>query len=123
MRRATGRRLAVMAASTTMAAAALGTAAQGAAAASSTCWIPIGTQMCRTEAISANPAGHFVHIDITPKVKYKVFDVDTGVTVDEDTTGWLGTRKTIVGMYGRYRIQAERTWFTTNIAWATLNNN
>jgi hypothetical protein len=95
--------------------------AQMATAASDTCWMVSQPYTCQTRSIPANPNGHFVHIDISPRVAYVVKDSVNGAVVSSGTSGWTGTRKTITGLYGRYHIESRDVGPFR--AFATINNN
>ncbi len=108
---------------TSLAATSLFLAARPAHAASNTCWMVTAPLKCTTNAVSANPNGNFVHINISPRVKYQVIDSSNGVVVSSGTSGWLGARKTIAGLYGRYQIKAEIAGSFVDSGWATIGNN
>lgn len=95
-------------------------------AASHTCWMAKEPYKCTTESVSAHPINHFVHIDISPRVKYRVIDTNNGAVVSSGTSGWTGTRKTIGGLYSRYHVKAEALGplgIGPVRAFATINNN
>lgn len=96
-------------------------------AASNTCWmaiLPRSHNSCTTTSVSANPNGHFVHINISPRVAYRVIDSSNGAVVSSGTSGLLGTRKTITGLYSRYHIKAELPGpLSGPNAFATIDNN
>jgi len=99
--------------------------AKPAFAASNTCWMLRPPWKCTTTSVSANPNGHFIHIDIAPRVAYRVVDSDNGVVVNSGTSSWFGTRKTITGLYGHYHIKAKTVQLLGLMNWqfATINNN
>ncbi|MDY7228036.1 hypothetical protein [Hyalangium rubrum] len=92
-------------------------AAPSAFAASNTCKMAKEPWKCTTQSVPANPQGNFVHIDVSPRVKYKVYDSKNGAMVHSGRGGWTGTRKTITGLYGKYHVKAEGPGFVT------INNN
>ncbi|HLM47173.1 MAG TPA: hypothetical protein VK458_25120, partial [Myxococcaceae bacterium] len=86
--------------------AAIFTVAQPAQAASNTCRM-LKKRDCTTTSVRANPNGHFVHIDVSPRVSYIVYDSDNGVAVKRGRSAAVGTRQTITGLYGRYHVKAK----------------
>ncbi len=62
---------------------------------------------CTTETIRSHPSNHFVHIDISPKVYFKVIDAATHEVKDEGTSGWTGTRRTITSLDSSYYVEAQ----------------
>src|SRR3954452_7692866 len=97
---------------------------QTAAAASSTCVMPLFGS-CDTGSVGANPAGNFVHIDLSPRIHFRVIDTANGSVVNSGISGLTGTRRTISPVLGSYYIHAWRTAESNfyNWAWATVNNN
>jgi hypothetical protein len=104
-----------------IAAASLFSPVKPAVAASNTCWMVTEPWKCTTNSVSANAQAHFVHIDISPRVEYVVVDSNNGVVVNSGTSGWTGTRKTIIGLYSRYHIKAKAVGPFR--AFATISNN
>jgi hypothetical protein len=71
-------------------------------AASDDCGVGFAPASCRTKAIPANKENHFVHIMVSPYMKYRVVDSTNGDVVARGTAGFFGVRKTITGLYAKY---------------------
>jgi hypothetical protein len=92
-----------------MAVVAICMVAQPALAASNTCTMFTKRISCTTKSVRANPNGHFVHIEVSPRVSYTVYDSDNGVAVKSGRSSVVGNSQTITGLYGRYHVKA-RSW-------------
>ncbi len=79
---------------------------------------PTGNQGCETEKVSANKSGHFVYYEASPKSKYRIWDIDTGVMVREGTAGKEKASGNIFGLYGNYKM---KVWGSL-AGWAYINN-
>lgn len=85
----------------------IGLSAGVANAASESCKLDLVAAQCWTNPVQANSNSHHVHIDVSPHVTWSVVDKDNGKVVARGTTGWGWTRKTITGLYGRYRLHLQ----------------
>ena len=85
---------------------------------SSACIFPARSN-CSTKSVAANRSGHFVFVSITPTVHWIVRDAVNGVVVGSGTAGLLGTRRTIVGLFGRYVLEIDGLFSGQG----TINNN
>ena len=75
-------------------------------AVSSGCTTSTGVlRYCKTGTIPANAQRHFIHIDVTRFVTYKLNDAKSGKIVASGKTGSSNTNKTTTGLYGRYYAQ------------------
>lgn len=81
--------------------------ATAAHAASERCDLSFTSPQCWTDPVQANSKSHHVHIDVTPHVTWSVVDQNNGKVVARGTTGWWWTRKTITGLYGRYKLHLQ----------------
>lgn len=93
-------------------------------AASERCSVGIVPVECWTDPVRANPNSHHVHIDVSPHLTWSVVDKDNGKVVARGTSGWGWTRRTITGLYGRYRLHIQNgvTAVITG-GTGTINNN
>ncbi|MDQ3235379.1 MAG: hypothetical protein M3Q07_26510 [Pseudobdellovibrionaceae bacterium] len=81
--------------------------ATSAQAASESCSLSFGAAQCWTEAVAANSRSHHVHIDISSHITWSVVDIDNDAVVARGTSGWLGTERTITGLYGKYVLHLQ----------------
>lgn len=93
-------------------------------AASESCSVGIVPIECWTDPVRANGNSHHVHIDVSPHLTWSVVDKDNGKVVARGTSGWGYTRRTITGLYGRYRLHIQNgvTAVITGGS-GTINNN
>jgi hypothetical protein len=57
-------------------------------------------------------------MSVSPQVHYEVYDISNNVTVTSGQAGWLGKKKTITGLYGRYKLEIHGT-----VGHGSINNN
>ena len=79
---------------------------------------PLGNDGCTTGSVHANSSGHFIYMSVSPQVHYEVYDISNNVTVTSGQAGWLGKKKTITGLYGRYKLEIHGT-----VGHGSINNN
>ncbi|HEV7808337.1 MAG TPA: hypothetical protein VGO80_21200 [Solirubrobacteraceae bacterium] len=107
------RRLPMTVVATLLTVAALCVTAQGAAADLSSC--SVSQFGCSTGVVSANSSTHSVNVTISALVSYAVIDKDNGITVNSGFS-FLGTNKTIRGLFGRYYIFAAGSFGSVTIS-------
>jgi hypothetical protein len=91
-------------------------------AASSQCAVGFNHPACRTKAIQANAANHFIHISVSPYMSYQVVDTANGVVVASGKAGFLGVRKTITGLYSRYHAAIRDNSRAAVAGWIDVRN-
>jgi hypothetical protein len=79
---------------------------------------PLGNDGCTTGSVGANRSGHFIYMSVSPNVHWEVYDISNNVTVGHGQAGVLGKRKTITGLYGRYKLEIHGL-----VGHGSINNN
>jgi hypothetical protein len=67
----------------------------------------VGTESCITGGVQANSSGHFIYLSVTPFTRYELIDVANNITVAAGSTGKNSHKRTIFGLYSRYRLEVR----------------
>jgi hypothetical protein len=77
----------------------------------------LGSDSCTTGSVAANSSGHFVFVSVSPGIHWEVFDITNNVVVGSGQAGILGVRRTIFGLFSRYKLELHGL-----VGHGTINN-
>lgn len=104
----------------TPASAAAVSAESSVAALRASCTVSTINWECTTGTVSANSSTHQVWFRVAPVIEpicgpggvdYRLWDIDSGVTIRSGTMHWAHS-ETIGGLYGRYRLRLKGTCYS-----------